>query len=126
MALTDLQIERVREIIGYTSFDDTSALVNSLNAVQESETALDIAEWNAVRNKFTRIKGGRSGVEIDKSDNRLAIINRVRRRLGLSAVEDEALLESSAAGAVCYSHPAESESDCGWNRVPVEVVEAVK
>jgi hypothetical protein len=126
MALEPLQIERVREIIGYTSFDDTSALVSSLNPVQESETALDIAEWNAVRNKFTRIKGGRSGVEIDKSDNRLAIINRVRRRLGLSAVDDEALLESNASGTVCYSHPAENETDCGWNRVPVEVVEAVK
>jgi hypothetical protein len=112
MALTEIQIERVREIIGFTSYDATAALCLNLNAVQESETIADITKWEAVRDRHTRIKGGRSGVEIDKSDNRLAIINRVRRRLGLSAVDDEKLLESSAPGAVCYSHPADIDRDC--------------
>jgi hypothetical protein len=110
MALEPLQIERVREIIGFASYDATAALLSRLNAVQESETAADVTAWNLVRDKHTIIKG--EGVEINKSTNRLSIINRVRRRLGLSAVDNETLLESSAPGAVCYSHPAASDTDC--------------
>lgn len=111
MALTPEQIERVREIIGYTSYDATAALCSRLNAVQETETIADIAEWAKVRNKFTLIKG--DGVDIDKARNRLGIINRVRTRLGLSGVESEAELNSTSGGSYCYSHPAcPSELNC--------------
>jgi uncharacterized protein YuzE len=110
MALTDQQIERVREIIGFTSFDATAALCSRLNAVQETETAGDITAWQLVRDKHTIIKG--DGVEINKASNRLAIINRVRRRLGLSSVEDETMLELSNPGAVHYSHPSDESENC--------------
>lgn len=110
MALSELQIERVREIIGFVSYSEAAALLSNLTAVQETETAADITEWNLVRNKFTRIVGG--GVEIDKADNRLAIINRLRRRLGLLSVKGEMLFDNSNSGAYCYSHP-ESTGGCG-------------
>lgn len=110
MALTPEQIERVREIIGYSSYDGAAALCSRLNPVQETETIADIALWAKVRDKHTLIKG--DGVDIDKGRNRLSIINRVRRRLGLSAVESETELESSG-GSYCYSHPTcESEIVC--------------
>lgn len=111
MALTSEQIERVREIIGYTSYDGAAALCSRLNAVQETETVADIAQWATVRDKHTLIKG--DGADIDKSRNRLSIINRVRRRLGLSAVESETDLETASGGSYCYSHPAcPSELNC--------------
>jgi hypothetical protein len=86
MALDPEKIEIVREIIGLSSYSTTETLTGKLEEVQIARTEVDIIEWEKVRNKFTQIEGGRSGVKIDKNDNRLAIRNRVRERLGLPVV----------------------------------------
>lgn len=85
---TEEQIESVREIARLSSFVDTETKVSSLKNAQWAATLADITEWNKVKNKFTKFQGGRSGVVIDKSDNRLEIRNRVRTRLGLAEVDE--------------------------------------
>ena len=109
MSLSPAQIEDIREIALLDSYDYAANLCARLNAVQETATVADIAEWQKVRNKFTLIKG--DGVDIDKSRNRLGIINRVRRRLGLPGLDSEA--ETSANAEICFSSPSrESEIVC--------------
>lgn len=107
MTLGELQVEQVREIIGLASLEATAELAARLTVVQIERTAADIAEWEKVRNKFTRIEGGRSGVKIDKEDNRLAIRNRVRERLGLAQVAS--LIESENSSYAVYTPPC---GDC--------------
>lgn len=103
MPLSPEQIEIVREIIGFTSFSATQTLVEKLEEVQIPRTEADILEWEKVRGKFARIDGGRSGVKIDKDDNRLAIRNRVRTRLGLS--EAASLTETENSSYSVYTPP---------------------
>lgn len=88
MSLTPEQIETVREIILYTSYDATAVLCSRLSSVQETATIADIAEWATVRSKYTKVsRVGSIYLDSDKGDNRLAIINRVRMRLGLPPIE---------------------------------------
>jgi hypothetical protein len=109
MPLSPEQIEIVREIIGFSSIPATEALVEKLTEVQIARTEADIAEWEKVRNKFTRISGGRSGVQMDKGDNRLAIRNRVRERFGLPLVSS--LIETETSSYAVYTPPIK-KSDC--------------
>lgn len=90
MALTELEIERVREIIGYSSLSGTRALLAALTAVQETETADDVSVWEGVRSSFITVDSRKSdfGIGVDKNQDRLAIINRVRVRLGLASFAD--------------------------------------
>lgn len=83
MALTEAQVETVREITGERSFTAVSGLCAALNASQEAATVLDIAEWQAVKSKYLKITGGKSGVDLDFDRNREAIRDRVRTRLDL-------------------------------------------
>lgn len=85
---TEMQIESVREIALLSIFAEAESKINALNDSQWAATVADIAEWAKVKNKFTKIEGGRSGVVIDKEDNRLGIRNRVRVRLGLVEVDE--------------------------------------
>lgn len=82
MPLTPEEIEAVSEITGET-FARANALTASLVPAQESATISDIADWNAVRGKFTRISGGSDGLDLDPEREREAIRSRVRIRLGL-------------------------------------------
>lgn len=90
---TETQVEKVREIVNVSSFAEVKARVDSLNASAWADTVEDIAEWEKVKNKHTKIKG--DGVEIDKSDNRLAIRNRVRVRLGYPEVDEHGQTKES-------------------------------
>lgn len=90
MALTELEIERVREIIGHSSLPATRALLAALTPVQETETSSDVDEWDRVRSSFITVDSRKSdfGVGVDKNQDRLAIIKRVRVRLGLAPFAD--------------------------------------
>jgi hypothetical protein len=111
MALSPTQIERVREITLSNSLTETAVLVSRLSAEQEAETIADIADWELVRKKFTRVaRVGSIHLRSDKSDARFAITNRVRRRLGLTGIESEADLSTSTE--ICYSHPQPSGACC--------------
>lgn len=111
MALTQEQIEIVREIILSTSYSETAVLVAALNPAQETMTIADIEAWTSIRNKYTKVtRVGAIHMNADKSENRLGITNRVRRRLGLSAIDSESDLNTS--GEYCSSTPVIAE-DCG-------------
>lgn len=112
MALDQEQIEIVREIILSTSYSETAVLVAALNPAQETMTIADIAAWTSIRNKFTRVtQVGSIKMLADKSDNRLGITNRVRRRLGLSAIDSESDLNVTTE--ICVSTPVMNNGDCG-------------
>ncbi|MET0754055.1 MAG: hypothetical protein ABWZ66_11805 [Pyrinomonadaceae bacterium] len=83
------QIESVREIAKLTSFAEAQTLVSSLNDEQWTATLADITLWGTLKNQFTVLKGGRSGVVIDPKESRLEITNRVRNRLGLADIGGE-------------------------------------
>lgn len=83
---TEQQIETVREIAHLSSFKDTEFYLNRLNGAEWNATIQDIAEWAKVKNKHTIIKS--KGLDIDTSRNRLDITNRVRRRFGLSELDE--------------------------------------
>lgn len=109
MALEPEQIEDLREILGIGSYDQAEALAANLKPVQVTATTADIALWKKVRDKHTRLEGGKAGVFIDKGDNRLAIRNRVRLRCGLLSVAS--LDEIEISGTFSYSHPAQNQCD---------------
>lgn len=113
MSLTPAQVEDVREIALLESFAQAETLCSRLNDVQETATVEDIAEWQKIKNKFNRLAGGKLGFYSDKDPKRLAITNRVRRRLGLSGVNSEEDANSASSGEICYSHPESSDSYCG-------------
>lgn len=112
MALTPEQIETVREIIALGSYSATQTLLSALNAAQEAATIADIAEWDPVKNKFSKLAGGRLGFYSDKEPKRLALRNRVRIRLGLHPLTDETTLDAGTGGFYA-SHPADDEGGCG-------------
>jgi hypothetical protein len=85
MALTEPQIESVREIADEPSYSYVASLCDSLNASQELAMADDIDAWDTVKAKFVQIQGGQDGVYLNFNDDREAIRGRVRLRLGLSA-----------------------------------------
>jgi hypothetical protein len=85
MALTEPQIESVREIADEPSYSYVASLCDSLNASQELAMADDIDAWDTVKAKFLKISGSKDGVDLDFDRDREAIRRRVRLRLGLSA-----------------------------------------
>lgn len=111
MALSPLQIERVREIIGYRSYSAVATLMLGLNTVQETETISDIADWELIRKKNTRItRVDTIYLDIDKDRDRLAIINRIRLRLGLSRIESETDLANLTE--IVFSNPVIASVCC--------------
>lgn len=104
MPLTPEQIGKIRQIARLRSFEEAQTLVSRLNAVEEMQAAGYIAEWSVVERKFTKIKG--DGAEINKADYRLALINDMRRLLGLWELDSDTQ-GSYGRGEICYAHPAE-------------------
>ncbi|HEY0428995.1 MAG TPA: hypothetical protein VGC76_14535 [Pyrinomonadaceae bacterium] len=86
---TNEQTETVREIAKLSSFADAQERISSLNDEQWAAMLADITAWSSVKNQFTRLKGGRSGVDIDPGRTRMEIRNRVRVRLGLSELTEQ-------------------------------------
>lgn len=84
MALTEAQIETVREIADETSYGDVEIACGELNTAQEAAMVNDVEEWETVRSKHLKIAGGSDGVDMDFQRNRQAIQQRVRTRLGFS------------------------------------------
>lgn len=110
MSLTSAQIEDIREIALLDSYDYAAGLCSRLNAVQETATIADIAEWQKVKNRFNKLAGGKLGFYSDKEPKRLAITNRVRRRLGLSGINSEA--DANATAEICFSSPNSTDVCC--------------
>lgn len=110
MSLQPAQIEDVREIALLDSYAYAQTLCGRLNAVQETATVADIAEWQKVKNKFNKLAGGKLAFYSDKEPKRLAITNRVRRRLGLSGLDSEE--DANSRSEICYSNPVDTEI-CG-------------
>lgn len=89
------QIETVREIAHLSNRTDAAFYLGRLNDAEWNATVEDIAEWAKVKNKHTVIKGG--GVEINKSQNRLDVTNRVRGRFGLKSLDENGRVVQDAA-----------------------------
>lgn len=103
MALDAEQIERVREVIRFTSYAATETLLSSLNEAQVAATESDLSEWQDLRSDFVDID---STVKISAAHSRLVIRNRVRERLGLARLTlSEELAGTCGGGEVAYSHP---------------------
>ncbi len=96
----------VREIILTETLAQTVALINTLTDAEWTRTLDDIDEWEAgVKNDYTHITGN---VTINPDDPRLALINRVRRRLGLS------LLALNASGQIVITYSTNTlNAACG-------------
>lgn len=106
MSLSPEQIGKVRQIARLRSFEETQKLCSKLNIIEEGQAIEYIAEWATVGRKFTKIDSNK-GVKIDKGDYRLALINDMRRLLGLHELDNETE-GSYGQGEICYSHPAEA------------------
>lgn len=105
MSLTPEQIGQVRQIARLRSFSEAQNLCAKLNTVEENQAVEYIAEWAQVARKFTKIDSNK-GVKIDKGDYRLALINDMRRLLGLRELDSET--EGVYGwGEICFSHPVE-------------------
>jgi hypothetical protein len=89
MALNSAQISDLRDIVNFESFSITSkasvtAFAAGLDADDEALTSDDIDRWAAIKGKFTRTKNALNwGVETDPRDEKVAIRDRNRTRLGL-------------------------------------------
>lgn len=105
MALTDAQIETVREIAGEPSLSYVAGLVANLTPAQEAATVEDIAAWGPIRDTHLAISGGKTGVSLNFDDNRTAIRVRVRLRLGIPATGPTSgeSLKPSFFGLACGS-----------------------
>src|SRR4051812_1878213 len=87
--LTDAEIETVREIVGDLTLPYLMPLLDVLNAAQETATRADILTWSKLRNKTSKLAGGRDALYTDPAEARLIVRNRVRVRLGLEEVTDD-------------------------------------
>lgn len=85
--LTNLEVERVREICGLKSFVQTSDLCTPLIDVQRQATRSDIKAFDKVKDGAVGLDGGRDGVKFSQLDNKEEIRRRLRLRLGLDAVD---------------------------------------
>lgn len=85
--LSNLELERVREICGLKSFGQTSTLCAPLIDVQLQATRADIAAFDKVKDGATALEGGRDGVQFSQLTNKEEIRRRLRVRLGLDAVD---------------------------------------
>lgn len=86
MALTDAQVESVREMVGDKTFAEVETLCASLNAAQETAMIADVTTWEPLKDKGLRMEGGDDGIILDKDRDRRRLRDRVRRRLGLSGL----------------------------------------
>jgi hypothetical protein len=83
-ALTALEIERVREIVGFEALSTVTSLVADLTAEQRQATRFDIDQWiNRVGEGTDRVQGGSSGANVSRERDRTAIRARLAGRLGL-------------------------------------------
>jgi hypothetical protein len=82
--LTALEIERVREIVGFEALSTVTSLVADLTAEQRQATRFDIDQWiNRVGEGTDRVQGGSTGADVSRERDRAAIRARLARRLGL-------------------------------------------
>jgi hypothetical protein len=83
-ALSPLEVERVREIVGFEALSTVASLVADLTPEQRQATRFDIDQWiNRVGEGTDRIQGGSSGADVSRERDRTAIRARLARRLGL-------------------------------------------
>jgi hypothetical protein len=84
MALTDAEIATVAEII-QELHHSAQVIVdyNDLTAAQETVLRGDLTLWNTLRDKHTKLKGGKDGVDYNPARSRAAIKERVLVMLGL-------------------------------------------
>lgn len=83
MALDETQIGQVREAAALLTFAEAEDYCALLNATEEAQMAEYLDDWALVRRKFIKVEGGKLGVTVDKSIDRLAIRNDIRRLIGL-------------------------------------------
>jgi hypothetical protein len=106
MALAASQIESIREMVGDKTFDTIESLCAELNPAQESAMAKDVIEWDAVKNKQLKVKGGDDGIDLDYSRSRHDLKNRVRDRLGLPSLSSGGLVRINVGYG--YSDPCDA------------------
>ena len=87
--LTDAEIETVREIVDELYTPALVVRLDELNAAEEAATRIDITTWLKIRNKTSRLAGGRDALYTDPAEMRRLVRNRVRARLGLSEIPDD-------------------------------------
>lgn len=97
MALSDAQIEMVREIVDDLSFTTVSTFVADLNAAQKLALLADVDLWERVKSDHLIISGSKEGLDINAERDREAIRRRVRLRLGLSAISSARLAANPSA-----------------------------
>ena len=86
MALSDEQLEVVREIVGYWTLATVTANCADLAPAAEAAMGEDVEKWEAVRDSHFRMSGGADGVDMDSGRRgRQAIRKRVLERLGETA-----------------------------------------
>lgn len=104
MALSDIQIERVREITEVSTFDEARIFVEKLNEAQQTLVAADIIEWDKVRFSVTNvIANNQDNVQLIREEKRRLIRRSMRSRLGLPILSDQEreliLLEQGGSGS---------------------------
>lgn len=84
MGLSSSRIALLAEAVQETSATVLAALDNvSLGPAEMTLLSNDADTYEAVRNSFIKLKGGRDGLDFDNERKREAIFYRVRRLLGL-------------------------------------------
>lgn len=85
MALTDAQLESVRQIVGDKSFSTIESLCTEKleNAAMEAAMVADTVLFEAKKNKTMKMHGGTDGIDIDPDRIDRKLRRRVRLRLDL-------------------------------------------
>lgn len=85
-AFTDLEKERIREILSdgriYFTASSVNILIGDLTGVQIQATRQDIADWDALGQGTEAVRGGKDGIDYSAPRDRSVVRNRLARRLG--------------------------------------------
>jgi len=84
--LTDAEIETVREIVNELYLPALIVLLDELNSAEEDAMRIDVTTWQKIRNKTSRLAGGRDALYTDPAEMRRLVRNRVRGRVGLTEI----------------------------------------
>jgi hypothetical protein len=97
VTLTEEEIDLAREAAGERSYAFVEERIAALGDAQRLRLQEMVARWQKVSGKFTRITGGRAGVDVDYGRNRAGIRGQVRLLLELP---EKRTLSNGSVGSI--------------------------
>jgi len=103
-AFTDVELERIRDIVAADAISTITSVVDELTPAQRRATRYDIDLWiNEVGEGTLAVKGGADGIDLSTVRDRNDIRRRVALRFGLSVPVTTGLFQIPiVSGYGCY------------------------